>query len=102
MQIYSEVLESCEQPASRFQVMQASYTSFGAILGYLLELQRLDLLKAVDEGRKYLITERGQMFLEKWHGLVELLFLEEGGLKRFNSLGLRRSFLSGVKLNVCR
>ncbi len=102
LQIYSEVLASCEQPASRFQVMQASYTSFGAVLGYLLELQRLGLLEAVDEGRKYVITERGHVFLEKWHGLAELLFPEEGGLKRFNSVGLRRSVWSGVKLKGCR
>ncbi len=37
LQIYSEVLASCEQPASRFQVMQASYVSFGAVFGYLVE-----------------------------------------------------------------
>ncbi len=82
MQIYSEVLESCEQPASRFHVMRASYTSFGAILGYLVELQRLGFVKAVDDGRRYVITERGQEFLERWRELLKLLCPEDG-LEKF-------------------
>ncbi len=82
LQIYSEVLESCEQPASRFHVMRASYTSFGAVLGYLVELQRLGFVKAVDDGRRYLITERGREFQEKWRELLKLLCPEDG-LEKF-------------------
>ncbi len=82
LQIYSEVLASCEQPASRFQVMRTSYTSFGAVLSYLVELQRLGFVKAVDDGRRYVITERGREFLERWHELLKLLCPEDG-LEKF-------------------
>ncbi len=96
LQIYSEVLESCEQPTSRFQVMQASYTSFGAVLGYLVELQRLGFVKAVEDGRRYVITERGRELLEKWRELLKLL-CPENGLDRFRVV--RKSALSVVKMS---
>lgn len=72
-EIYAEILELCRQPTAKTQIMHKTYLSHPALLSCLKELQRIELLRLTDDGRKYETTEKGFEYLKKYSGLQGLL-----------------------------
>ena len=87
LQIYSEILDFCRIPQSRYRIMQASYTSYNLTNGYLGKLEKLHLLEASEDERKYVIAEKGHEFLRKWSSMMELLSEGDSDFQNYKGNG---------------
>ena len=71
--IMAEILVLCSKPQTKTQVMYGTNLSWRMLQHYLSQLQSLDLLEVHGNSTKYVATQRGQEFVEKWRELQELL-----------------------------
>ena len=74
LEIMAEILSLCKQPQTQTKVMYGTNLSYKMLKKYLSELQSLGFLKVYHSLTKYVTTQKGLSFLEKW-GELEELFL---------------------------
>ncbi len=72
LEIMAEILDLCSEPRTKTRVMYGTNLSWKMLQQYLAHMQSQGLLEAQDK-TKYITTNRGQDFLEKWKELQELL-----------------------------
>jgi predicted transcriptional regulator len=70
-EIYAKMLQICQQPQNKTKIMYKTNTSYISFKKYLTQLQNLKLLQ--ENERKYKITQRGILFLEKYIELQQFL-----------------------------
>ena len=73
LEITAEILNLCKQPQIKTKVMYETNLSYKMLQRYLSELQSLGFLEVHHSLTKYLTTQKGLNFLEKWRELEELL-----------------------------
>ncbi|UCC57965.1 MAG: transcriptional regulator [Candidatus Bathyarchaeum sp.] len=73
VEIMAEILGLCSKPQTKTQVMYGTNLSWKMLQHYLSQLQLLDLLEIDGKSAKYVTTQRGKEFVEKWRELNELL-----------------------------
>ena len=73
VQIMAEILSLCRQPQTKTQVMYRTNMSWEMLQKYLSQLQSLEMLEVRNSLTKYVTTQRGLEFVEKWRELTELL-----------------------------
>ena len=72
VEIIAEILGLCLEPRSKTRVMYGTNLSWKMLQNYLSSLQERGLLEAQNNSTKYLTTERGRDFVEKWKELKAL------------------------------
>ena len=73
VEIMAEILGLCLEPQNKTQVMYGTNLSWKMLQHYLSQLQSLDLLEVHGKSTKYVATQRGKEFVEKWRELKKLL-----------------------------
>ena len=73
VEIMAEILGLCSEPRTKTHVMYGTNLSWKMLQYYLSELQALELLEVHDNSTRYVITNRGREFVEKWKELQQLL-----------------------------
>ena len=73
IEIIAEILDLCSKPKTKTHVMYGTNLSWKMLQHYLAELQNLGLLQVKGKSSKYVASERGVEFVEKWKELKELL-----------------------------
>jgi predicted transcriptional regulator len=73
LQIFAEILELCRKPQVKTQVMHKANLSYTLLQDYLMQLQKQKLLEVHQSKKKYLTTEKGREFLQKWTVLQQLI-----------------------------
>jgi predicted transcriptional regulator len=73
MEIVAEILELCTKPTSKTQVMYKTNLSYRGVQKFIKLLQKLELLRLGEDGKKYVTTEKGLEFIGKYEELGELL-----------------------------
>ena len=73
LEIMAAILDLCSQPRTKTRVMYGTNLSWKMLQQYLAHMQTQGLLEAHNESTKYVTTDRGQNFLEKWKELQELI-----------------------------
>ena len=72
VEIMAEILGLCLEPRNKTRVMYGTNLSWKMLQNYLSHLQERGLLEAQNNPTKYLTTERGRDFVEKWKELKAL------------------------------
>ena len=72
VEIMAEILCLCSKPKTKTRVMYGTNLSWKMLQHYLSHMQSQGLLEAQDNSTKYVTTERGRDFVEKWKELKEL------------------------------
>jgi len=77
--IMAEILETAKDRALKTQIMYKSRLSFTQINDYLRFMLKINLLKKVKQNDRniYKATGKGLDFLQRYHGLADLLRTEE-------------------------
>jgi predicted transcriptional regulator len=70
---FAEILKLCKQPTAQTRIMYKTNMSYPQTLKFLTHLQKLQLLKADHNGKKYETTEKGFEYLKKHSDLQKLL-----------------------------
>ena len=73
LEIIAAILDLCSKPRSKTRVMYGTNLSWKMLQQYLAHMQSQGLLEVKDDSSKYVTTDRGQDFLEKWKELQELM-----------------------------
>jgi predicted transcriptional regulator len=73
LQIFAEILELCRKPQAKTQVMHKANLSYTILQDCLMQLQKRKLLEVHQSKTKYLTTEKGREFLQKWTALQQLI-----------------------------
>ena len=73
LEIMAEILSLCKKPRIKTNVMYGTNLSFRMLQKYLSQLQASGHLEVHHSATKYVTTQKGLRFLEKWRELVELL-----------------------------
>jgi predicted transcriptional regulator len=73
LEIMAEILSLCKQPQTKTRVMYQTNLSWLMLQKYLSQLQSRGLLEVHHSLTKYVTTQKGLKFVEKWRELVELL-----------------------------
>jgi len=73
VEIMAEILGLCSEPRTKTHVMYGTNLSWKMLQYYLSELQSLELLEIHEESTRYVTTNRGREFVEKWKELQQLL-----------------------------
>jgi len=73
LEIMAEILGLCLEPRTKTHVMYGTNLSWKMLQYYLSELQSRGLLEVHSNSTRYVTTERGLDFLEKWKELKELI-----------------------------
>jgi predicted transcriptional regulator len=73
LEIIAAILDLCSKPRSKTRVMYGTNLSWKMLQQYLAHMQSQGLLEVKDESTKYVTTDRGHDFLEKWKELQELM-----------------------------
>ena len=73
VEIMAEILCLCSEPRTKTHVMYGTNLSWKMLQFYLSELQSLGLLEVHDDSTRYITTDRGRDFVEKWKDLQQLL-----------------------------
>jgi predicted transcriptional regulator len=73
IEIMAEILGLCSEPRTKTHVMYGTNLSWKMLQYYLSELQSLELLEVHEESTRYVATNRGREFVEKWKELQQLL-----------------------------
>lgn len=72
--IYAEMLQICRTPQNKTRVMYKTNTSYAALTKHLQALQKSGLLQQEPFNKnRFRTTERGQMFIEKYYEILQLL-----------------------------
>ncbi len=71
--IFAEILELCKQPTAKTRIMYKTYTSYASVSKFLNSLQKIEMLKFNDSGKKYETTEKGFAFLKKYSELQKII-----------------------------
>ncbi len=72
IQIYAEILAKCQNPQPITRIMQTSNTSYDTVKIYVSELLRFNLLRAIENEKKFTTTEKGLLFVAKYFALLDL------------------------------
>ena len=72
VEIMAEILGLCLEPKSKTRVMYGTNLSWKMLQHYLSHLQERGLLEVHNNSTKYITTEKGRGFVEKWRELKEL------------------------------
>ena len=72
VEIMAEILELCSKPKTKTRVMYGTNLSWKMLQHYLAYMQEHELLEAQNDSTKYVTTERGRDFVEKWRELKAL------------------------------
>lgn len=72
-EIMVEILSFCEQPQFKTKVMYGTNLSWKMFHKYLSQLESMGLLEVHHSSTKYVTTQKGLKFIEKWKELAELL-----------------------------
>jgi predicted transcriptional regulator len=73
IEIIAEILGLCSEPKTKTHVMYGTNLSWKMLQHYLSELQSRGLLEIHNESSRYITSQRGREFLEKWREIKELL-----------------------------
>jgi predicted transcriptional regulator len=73
VEIMADILGLCSKPKTKTHVMYGTNLSWKMLQYYLSELQSLELLQVHNNSTRYVTTERGQDFVQKWKELQKLL-----------------------------
>ena len=74
LEIIAAILDLCSKPRTKTRVMYGTNLSWKMLQQYLAHMQTQGLLEVNgEESSKYVTTDRGQDFLEKWRELQELI-----------------------------
>jgi predicted transcriptional regulator len=73
VEIMADILGLCSKPKTKTHVMYGTNLSWKMLQYYLSELQSLELLQLHNNSTRYVTTERGQDFVQKWKELQKLL-----------------------------
>ena len=73
LEIIAAILDLCSNPRTKTRVMYGTNLSWKMLQQYLAHMQSQGLLEVKDDSSKYVTTDRGQDFLEKWKELQELM-----------------------------
>lgn len=72
VEIMAEILGLCSKPRTKTRVMYGTNLSWKMLQHYLSCMQEHGLLELENNSTKYVTTERGQDFVEKWSELKAL------------------------------
>jgi len=73
VEIMAEILGLCSNPKTKTRVMYGTNLSWKMLQHYLAYMQKHELLEVQNDSTKYVTTERGRDFVEKWRELKALL-----------------------------
>jgi len=73
LEITAEILSFCKKPRTKTHVMYNTNLSWRMLQHYLCQLQSLGLLEVHHSVPKYVTTQKGLKFVEKWRELVAVL-----------------------------
>ena len=73
IEIIAEILGLCSKPKTKTHVMYGTNLSWKMLQHYLSELQSRELLEVHDDATRYITSQRGREFLEKWREIKKLL-----------------------------
>jgi predicted transcriptional regulator len=73
VEIIADILSLCSEPKTKTHVMYGTNLSWKMLQHYLSELQSRKLLKIHGKSKRYVTTNRGLDFVEKWEALQKLL-----------------------------
>jgi predicted transcriptional regulator len=73
VEIMADILGLCSKPKTKTHVMYGTNLSWKMLQHYLSELQSLELLEVHNNSTRYVATNRGLDFVEKWKELQKLL-----------------------------
>ena len=72
VEIMAEILGLCSKPRTKTRVMYGTNLSWKMLQHYLAYMQEHELLEVQNDSTKYVTTERGRDFFEKWRELKAL------------------------------
>jgi len=73
LEIMAEILRFCREPQNKTRVMLKANLSWKMLQNYLVLLQSQGLLEVHHSSIRYVATQKGLKFVEKWKQLAELL-----------------------------
>jgi len=73
VEIMAQILGLCSKPQNKTCIIYKVNVSWKMLQHYLSELQSRGLLEVHDKSNRYVTTERGLEFVEKWRKLEEYL-----------------------------
>jgi len=71
-EIIAEILSLCKSPQRKTRLLYAANLSWRMLNQYLDQIQSLGLLEIQNSPLKYLTTQKGLKFLEKWKVIAEI------------------------------
>jgi predicted transcriptional regulator len=71
VEIIAEILDLCSKPKGKTQVMYGTNMSWKMLKHYLHYMQEHKLLKSLDNSSKYVATDKGREFVDKWNELKD-------------------------------
>jgi predicted transcriptional regulator len=71
-EIIAEILSLCRSPQRKTRLQYAVNLSWRMLNQYLDQMQSLGLLEIHHSSVKYLATQKGRKFLEKWKEIAEI------------------------------
>ena len=72
LEIIAEILGLCRKPQNKTRVMHRANLSWRMVQRYLSQLQSQGFLEVQHSPIKYVTTQKGLKFVEKWRELAEL------------------------------
>jgi len=73
VQIMAEMLSLCREPQCKTHVMYKTNLSWKMLQKYLIHLESLGFLEIQQKPRKYVTTQKGLQFVDRWKGVIDLL-----------------------------
>jgi predicted transcriptional regulator len=73
IQIIAEIIDSCLKPRVKTHIMYEVGLSYRQLQSYLYEMRKLGLIEIRYDKRKYIKTEKGLRFLEKWIQIQQII-----------------------------
>jgi predicted transcriptional regulator len=98
-EIIAEILSLCEEPQTKTRIMYLTNLSHRSLEEYLARLQSLNLLELHHSIPRYVTTEKGRRFLQKWSELVGLLDSAGPNFGKKNGLYHVKNYPSSFVLN---
>ena len=81
LEIIAEILSLCRDPQSKTRLLYKENLTWHVLNQYLGQMQSLGLLEIHHRPTKYLATQKGRIFLEKWKEIAEILMCTHGKLE---------------------
>lgn len=73
LEIIAEILSLCRHPQSKTRLLYKGNLTWHVLNRYLGQMQSNGLLEIHYSPTKYLATQKGHVFLEKWKEIAEIL-----------------------------